>query len=42
VHMELSEAMPVSQIKQDSEGICIVRLRQKAIKNWYGTLDLSS
>ena len=39
MHMELSEAMPVSQIKQDSEDICVVGFRQKAIKNWYGTLD---
>ncbi len=40
--MELGEAVPVSQIKQDSEDICIVGLWQKAIKNRYGTLDLSS
>ena len=39
VHVELSKAMPVSQIKQNSESVSVMGLRQKAIKNRYGTLN---
>ena len=39
VHTELGETMPVSQIKQKPENVCIVGLWQKAIKNGYSALD---
>jgi hypothetical protein len=38
VHTELGETMPVSQIEQNCENVCIVRLWQKAIKNGYSAL----
>jgi hypothetical protein len=37
--MELGKTMPVSQIKEKLEGVCIVGFRQKAIKNRYFTLN---
>jgi hypothetical protein len=39
VHTELGKTMPVSQIKQKSENVCIVGLWEKAIKNGYSALD---
>jgi len=39
VHTEFGETMPVSQIKEELENICIVGLGQKLIKNRYGALD---
>jgi hypothetical protein len=37
--MELGETVPVSQIEQKSENICVVGLWQKVIKNGYSALD---
>jgi len=39
VHTEFGETMPVSQIKEELENICIVGLGQKVIENRYGALD---
>jgi hypothetical protein len=38
VHTKLGQTMPVSQIEQNRENVCIVGLWQKAIKNGYRAL----
>lgn len=39
MHTELGKTMPVSQIEEKLEDVCIVGFRQKAIKNGYCTLN---
>jgi len=38
MHTELGETMPVCQIKEEREDMCVVGFRQKTLKNWYSTL----
>ena len=39
MHTKLGKPMPVSEIKEDIEDICIMRFREKAIKDRYRTLN---